>query len=494
MTDAVLDIPDRDKEPQWLQQIAMSADPEGVIREHCKALVAAADKTVARPPFDGARALEILLVGYNGAGNLGADVRVAELARQIAHLLAPVPVVMRIVTMAPFLPESLFPTCFGNCEIVEEQIANYVPLALDALVREVDVVLVCEGSMFKSTFSDTLSSIMFAAVALARRYGKFAMAVGAEAGTMTPDLEAFACEAFGNAPILARNARSCAQLRALGLNAMPGADTAWSIPAVPGSAAEQVLSDLGQAPGQPVTIVCPINPFWWPVKIDLPRAAQLTEPDPLHYGAGFFHADSPERRAKTAAYLDHLAAGLLAHQETTGSLIVVLGMERIDALAVDALAERLGPSAAKVLSGDHPPEVLVALLRKADLLVSSRFHAVVLAAGGGVPAIGVSLDERIATLLRDAGAEGQVLSVDGETLARGLGPLLERTWATRDHLSGLLRSAAERELAAQERQGWDLRNLLLDAIMGLADGVGPISSGLPPHAGPSAVHSRCAAS
>lgn len=487
MSADTMDIPARDNEPRWLQQIATSSDPEGVIRAHCKALVAAADPGAARAPYDGSRPLEILLVGYNGAGNLGADVRVAELARQLAHLLAPVPVKLRLVTMAPFLPESLFPARRGTCEIVEEQIENYVPLALDALARQVDVVLACEGSMFKSTFSDTLSSIMFAAVALARRYGKPALAVGAEAGRMTPDLEAFACASFGDAPILARNARSCAQLHALGLNAMPGADTAWSIRAAPATAAEEVLRGLGLAPGQPVTVVCPINPFWWPVSIDLPRAAALKEPDPLHYGAGFFHADSPDRRARTAAYLDALAAGLSAHAAETGSLIVVLGMERIDALAVEALADRLGPLAAKVVSGDHPPEVLVALLRRADLLVSSRFHAIVLAAGGGVPAIGVSLDERIATLLADAGCDGQVLPADGEVLSRELPPLIARSWEARARLSDRLRAAAVRELAAQEQQGRDLRDLLAGAIDGLAGRLGPISSGLPDEAGPEAV-------
>jgi polysaccharide pyruvyl transferase WcaK-like protein len=122
---------------------------------------------------------------------------------------------------------------------------------------------------------------------------------------------------------------------------------------------------------------------------------------------------------------------------------------------------------------------MVAILRQADMLVSSRFHAVVLALGGGVPAVGVSLDERIATLLADAGAPDRVLPVDPAALGTQLAPLLAKTWAERASLAAPSRAQATRELAAQGRQGMILRGLIAEAFEVIADRLDPVAGGLP---------------
>ncbi|MEM6478175.1 MAG: polysaccharide pyruvyl transferase family protein [Pseudomonadota bacterium] len=483
MKDKAFELPPRNAPELWLAQVATSPDPELTIREHCAALVSAAEPG-AVDAFDGSRPLEILLVGYNGAGNLGADVRVAELIAQIAHLLGPVPARLRLVTVSPFLPPSLFPARIGACEIIEEQIVEYVPLGLERLVTGSDIVLACEGSMFKSTFSDTLSTIMFAAVAMARAHGKLAIAVGAEAGKMTPELEAFACASFADSPILARNARSRDQLAGLGLNAQTGADTAWSFAPNRADEAAACLADLGVDPARDLTIICPINPFWWPVHIDLARAASLTGPDPLHYGAGFFHADSLERRADMAAYIAAVADAMSAHVETTGSFLLSFGMERIDAQAVaeldQALQERgvAATDRGTLVSGEADPHVMVHILRRARLLVTSRFHAAVLAAGAAVPAIGVSLDERLKTLLSDAGVGDRVLPVKPAEIAARLPSLMAGVWRAGPRAGAPMEALARREIAAQDAQGLALRALMAVEFPALKAQLPALTSGL----------------
>ncbi len=55
------------------------ADPEAVFFEQCRALIAA--RRAAPRPQRGDGPVRLLLVGYSGAGNTGADVRVAEIIR-----------------------------------------------------------------------------------------------------------------------------------------------------------------------------------------------------------------------------------------------------------------------------------------------------------------------------------------------------------------------------------------------------------------------------
>jgi polysaccharide pyruvyl transferase WcaK-like protein len=476
------DLPPRDAAEQWLAEVAAAPEPEAKIRQHCwELIVAASADPVLAPAWTGTRPLHVLLVGYNGAGNLGADIRVAELIRQLRHLLRPVPVDVHLVTVGPHLPQSLFGVDGDpDRRVVEERIGDYVPLAIDRLVRQADVVLACEGSLFKSTFSETLSVTMVTALALGARRQRLAVAVGAEAGEMTADLELFVREQLAGLPILARNRRSRERLTGLGLAAEAGADTAWSARTAPVDAAEALLGELGRGSGQPVTVTCPINPFWWPAQLDLARLAALSGPDPLHYGAGFFHADSPDIRARTTAYLDRIATALIRHRERTGSFLVVLGMERLDAPVVAALAGRIPPPVGVLVSGDRPPELIAALLRITDLLVSSRFHAIVLAAGAGRPAVGLSFDERIATLFNDAGARDRLLPVTAEGLDSRLDDALERAWNGRAALAGPTLALAARELKAQARQGLRLRSLLTDAYPSLADRLAPPGNGLPP--------------
>ena len=51
--------------------------------------------------------LKLLLAGYNGARNTGADVRVAEIVRQLQHLLGQ-PVELTVMTLDPTLTAGYF--------------------------------------------------------------------------------------------------------------------------------------------------------------------------------------------------------------------------------------------------------------------------------------------------------------------------------------------------------------------------------------------------
>jgi polysaccharide pyruvyl transferase WcaK-like protein len=75
---------------------------------------------------------------------------------------------------------------------VDRREMTFISRFLPAQIAECDVAMACEGSMFKSNFSDAISLVMLGALALAIAEGKLAVGYGAEAGDLTPPMEAFA--------------------------------------------------------------------------------------------------------------------------------------------------------------------------------------------------------------------------------------------------------------------------------------------------------------
>jgi polysaccharide pyruvyl transferase WcaK-like protein len=59
---------------------------------------------------------------------------------------------------------------------------------------------------------------------------------------------------------------------------------------------------------------------------------------------------------------------------------------------------------------------LVSVLRRASFMISSRFHAIVTSMAGGVPSIGVTMDERIHNLMTDRGHAELLFRVDDDNL------------------------------------------------------------------------------
>ena len=393
-----------------MMRFLASADPDAVLIGHL------GDAVKAGPGPGAARwrpgePLRLLLAGYLGAGNVGAEMRTGEIVRQLRYLLGPGNVAFDAIAVTPDIAFDALP---GVRPVLLD---GYAP---DALRRAVDAchgVVACEGSMFKSSFSDVLSAIMGAALGMASADGKLAVGYGAEIGAMDERLAAFVRRYAKAALILPRNPPSQAIAERLGLRATLGADTAWTLAVAPPEAARERLRGLGWNGRDPVLIVCPTNPFWWPVAADPAKAAALRDTGAhaeIHYGSIFFHADSDVRRAAYRAYIAGLAEAVATIAASRGGFPLLVAMERVDVPACRDLAA-LAP-APIVVGADLPVAEVVALLRAADLLLSSRFHALVGAMPGGRPAIGIATDERIRNLLDGCG----VIAADAPDLAASI--------------------------------------------------------------------------
>ncbi|MHB1567591.1 MAG: polysaccharide pyruvyl transferase family protein [Solirubrobacteraceae bacterium] len=433
-------------------KLVTAGDPEAAIRRQHAAAIEAARALGPVDRWRPGRPLRLLLAGYVGAFNTGADVRSAELARQLRALLGTDEVELGVLAMQPQVPEQLGEV---TVEVMDSQLApaRFVSETCDRY----DGVIACEGSLFTSTFSNDLTVLLSAFMGYAAAQGKLAVAAGAEADAMTSEVALFVQEQCRDVVVFARNGASRLRLAELGLQARAGADTAWTFVPKPAKPAGELLRELGWDGESDVLAICPGNPFWWPVELDPRRALRMRDKgDPNYYGNYTFHRSSKEIEARLSAYLDALAAAVTRHGRRYPVFPVVIGMERLDRAACESLAERL-QTPPPMIAGDHGADTIVSVLRTAAGLISTRLHAIILSMSAGVPAIGIAFDGRIRALLGDVGLPEHVLDSHDEMLEERLVELLGRVALDRDRISHVLRGAAAEQLSAQGEMGRRIR-------------------------------------
>jgi polysaccharide pyruvyl transferase WcaK-like protein len=359
-----------------------------------------------------------LLLGYTGKGNVGADVRVREIVRQLQAVFAHVAFAPRLATMGATRIDPVLDTLDAL------PLGRYFPDLMAAELARSDGVIAVEGSMFTSKFSDLLSATFAGGIGYARRQGRLAIGYGAESGRMSAALERFVQHACADAPLVSRSAATHAQLSALGLDSRLGADSAWTYEPTPRGrdAVRLALRARGWDGRAPVAVVCPMDPFCWPVKPDFARFEAL-KAHGLHadeqYDGVLFHAAPAGAAMRLETYLQALAASV-RHLRGLGHFVVLVGMETLDGRACAKLAAKLDRPIAAFVSGRCNAETIVSVLQQAALVVTSRFHASVLALAGRVPTLGIALDERIRNLFTENGLGEWFVACDAPDLGARL--------------------------------------------------------------------------
>ena len=390
--------------------------------------------------------LKLLLAGYSGTRNTGADVRVEEMIRQFRHLFGDEHVALSIYTIDPELTRGYFRT------VRQLHLPKLFPKFLFDTVHEQHAVIACEGSMFKSKFANALSTMMVGALGLAAVEGKIAVGYGGEAGNMDRSVQDLVRRYCQDALIIARNEASKGVLGKLGVKSRSGTDTAWTFDPAPLSEGRKILMDAGWDGETPVLALCPINPFWWPVKPDVTRAAVNSFSgmyDDEHYGSVYFHKEGAEVEDAQDRYLTAIANAVRRFMDAGNEIFpVMFGSEQLDREACEGLNERLGGAYPVIVSDEHDMYAMVSAMRNATYMVSSRYHACVTTMPGGVISAGITMDERIRNLMADRGTPHLALEVDDpgleEHLLETLAILMRDREAIRDGIDRCVYANLER--------------------------------------------------
>jgi polysaccharide pyruvyl transferase WcaK-like protein len=439
-----------------LKRLAERVDPDRVLQATMASFIEARAMrhglAVDREEWRPGKPLKLLLAGYVGSRNTGADVRVEEMIRQFRHIVGDERLEQTIMTTDLAGSAGYFRT------VRQVELPQLFPKFLyDECARHHGVVA-CEGSMFKSKFASALTCMMAGALGMANAENKLSIGYGAEAGHMTDSLQSFVRRHCRDSLVICRNEPSREVLGRLGIRTTGGADTAWTFEPAPARVGAEVLRRYGWDGAQPILVVCPINPFWWPVKPDLAKAFALRMEGQYrdeHYRSIYFHDWNDASQHKYDTYLDALAEGARAFASRYGAFVVLVGMEKLDRRSCEDLAARIPGGAPVIVSDEHDMYSLVSVLRNARYMLSSRFHAVVTSMPGLVASGGVTMDERIRNLMNDRGTPELFLEVDEPDLAAKVVRVLETLAEERERVVDAIARAVPKQLAAMGQMGID---------------------------------------
>jgi polysaccharide pyruvyl transferase WcaK-like protein len=365
--------------------------------------------------------LKLLFAGYNGTRNMGSDVRVEEMIRQIRHILGSERVDFSVMSQNFEFSKGYFD---GTTQV---HLPDIFPPFLANEVPKHHGVVACEGSMFKSKFANALTTMMIGSLAIAAVENKLSVGYGAEAGHMDPLVAKMCARYCKNSLVITRNEESRVILSEMGIPTELGTDTAWTFEPKPAEYGQGVLRQLGWDGRTPVLVVCPINPFEWPVKASVAKYAlhSLTGAyKDSHYRTVYFHNSGPAADRAYEHYLTSIANAVDAFRKKRSVFVILAATERLDARPAKKISDQLG--GVPVLTSDqYNMYELVSILRSCHMMASSRYHGIVTSMPALVPSAGITMDERIRNLMRERGHPELLMTVDDPDLEPKLLAALE---------------------------------------------------------------------
>jgi polysaccharide pyruvyl transferase WcaK-like protein len=398
----------------------------------------------------------VLLIGYNGATNTGAE---ALLQADIADLRAvlgddaflTVPT-LNEQTLRRYLSET------GNLRIVP--IPAVFPLAIRRLVSEHDVILLVEGSAYMDTWASALLWLFLWSTHCAGDDRKPCLAYAVDAGELRSPLNRLLTrkEASKTGLIIARSAAAAERLRGWGVRAPMEitADNAFTYAPDPADAG--LLRREWPEARERVAGFCPVNVHLWPVVI---RPWGRKED---RYRWPYYFSDSRERReeaADLAAGYAALADRLVEHHGMSVALLAMEGVDDRFCRQVHAAMKYRDDTRVFSASGYNASQ-MTCILRDLDLLVTSRYHGAVLSLAAGMPQVAVGHDLRLKSFYAELGMVEEFFDADSPDLWPALTARVEEMLANPGPVRELLRHGYETHVAAARRNRELLRAFLVE--------------------------------
>jgi polysaccharide pyruvyl transferase WcaK-like protein len=393
--------------------------------------------------------LKLLFAGYNGTRNMGSDVRVEEMLRQIRHILGAGRVEFSVMSQNFDFSRGYFE---GTKQV---HLPDIFPPFLADEVPKHDGVVACEGSMFKSKFANALTTMMIGSLGIAAAQNKLSIGYGAEAGHMDPLVAKMCGRYCKNSFVITRNEESRTVLRELGVPTELGTDTAWTFEPRPPEYGQSVLRKVGWDGQMPVLVVCPINPFEWPVKASLAKYAAHAFTGAYkdsHYRTVYFHNSGPAADEAYRKYWNAIANAVDAFRKKKAVFVILVATERLDARPARRIAEKLG-GVPVLTSDEYNMYELVSVLRACHMMVSSRYHGIVTSMPGLVPSAGITMDERIRNLMRERGHQDMLMTVDDPELEAKLLIALEKLSRDGESIADGIARTVVKNLKVMARMG-----------------------------------------
>jgi len=357
-------------------------------------------------PWKPGEKLQILFVAYSGARNTGAEVRVGECIRQVNKILGADNIDVNVLTLDKEETEEYYKGYQFNA--VEFSSVFFGDVFKN--VQKNHLIVLVEGSCWKENFASALLLYFLYAAGLAAKMGKPCFSYAVDAGDMN-DFNNWLSKQLSKdmTKLITRTKDAAEKLAEIGLpGAVTRVDTAWTQNAESSEFARKVLMDKGWDGKKRLVGLAMQNYFWWPIVPDLAKyIKKITTGDKdlekYNYKLIYFYDYSDADKKvydEWAAMLTRVMDGLAEKYDVQP---VIIGMEALDRESCLDVQSRMKNKAIVTVCQDYVGDQMAAILRELHMLMTTRYHAMVLSMPGKVPFIGLSRDERIRGVMREIG-------------------------------------------------------------------------------------------
>ncbi|MGE5532783.1 MAG: polysaccharide pyruvyl transferase family protein [Bacillota bacterium] len=386
----------------------------------------------------------ILLVGYNGANNTGAEAKLLVSINEIRSVLGPDACItvpsLNEANLRRYLTES-------STLKIEPIRPSLFFLDIRRLVKENDLIMLVEGSCYMDTWGSALLWYYLLATRYAHSMKKPCIAYSVDAGS-AGRLNSWLIkrEASKTSLILSRTHRAAERLEKWGVKAPieVTADNAFAFNPHPTD--EGLLKRVWPQASNIVGIAAE-DIYVWPVQI------RLWDRKEHCYRWPYYYTHSKSSREKSELLAKVLAAQADDIIRDHDKDIAFLSMEGLDAgfaNKIQRLMKRVDRTRV-FTSSDYNASQMTSILRSLDLLITSRYHAGVLSLPNQVPQTAIGHDLRIKDLYADL--EMSELFIDHEDPLRfwGLSNNVEDVFDNYESIKNKLKKGYEQYREREKR-------------------------------------------
>ncbi|OGP60757.1 MAG: hypothetical protein A2V67_16035 [Deltaproteobacteria bacterium RBG_13_61_14] len=411
--------------------------------------------------------LQVLFLAYSGARNTGAEVRVAECIDQVNQVLGEDAVDINMTTL--------------NLEEAQEYFkhnkVNLMPMNyvffwdVFKFVLKNHMVVLVEGSCWKENFAAALLLFFLYGVGLAEKLGKPSFSYAVDAGQMNKFNNFLSWNlSKGMTRLITRTQPAKEVLEKIFL---PGAivrvDTAWTLRPNPPDWGIATLKKLGWDGQKPLVGLAMQNFFWWPVIPDFVRF--LKGDKEYNYRLIYYYDYDEEDRKKYQKWAAMLAGLMDWVTEKYQVQPVLVAMEALDETSCKDVMALMKHQPLLVSCNQFVGVEIASMLRNLHLLVTTRYHAMVLSMPGLIPFIGLSRDERIrGVMLETKLYEDYYADYSRDDLPELLRQKVSRLMedqAERERMKKIIREWLPYYFAQMARLGLDIRKIVQECFPAL---------------------------
>jgi polysaccharide pyruvyl transferase WcaK-like protein len=339
---------------------------------------------------------KILLVGYNGANNTGAEAKLNAIINDVRSVFGP-----QVHITVPSLNIENLRRYLKESEYLHIAPVRPSTFFIDAyrLVKKNDLIMIVEGSCYMDTWSPALLWYYLLNTKYAYDLNKLCIGYSVDAGSASRfNRWLIRREASKTDLILARTQAAANRLKDWGVSA-PIEVTADNAFAFQANSADEGL--LGQVWPEATNVVgiAAENIYLWPAVI------QLWGPRKFCYRWPYYYNHSPDSLKKGELLANVLACQADEIVEKYDKHVALLGMEGLDTTFVHKVHGIMthAKRARVFTSAEYNASQMTCLLRSLDLLITSRYHAGVLSLAKPIPQTAIGHDLRIKDLYADLG-------------------------------------------------------------------------------------------